>query len=145
MSLQHPLANILNLLVSSAFSTTQLFSSLSQTCRRLNAAGENHKTTQRCANKNSQFPISALLSNPFPCPWSALSLLFHRDNPIIFYYFESPLPTFCPSVLLGGRTAYFTQKFEVLRHEFYQHPYPKCTSLFPFSFSGRGIHSPVFA
>lgn len=56
-SLQHPLATIVNLVSFFAFSTIQLFF-LFQTHRRLNAAGENHKTTQICANKNSVSNLS---------------------------------------------------------------------------------------
>lgn len=77
-----------------AFSTIQLFAFLFQTHRRLNAAGENHKTTQICANKNSASNLSTTKQS-FYMPWSALSPLSHKDNPI-FYYLQSPSPSSVP-------------------------------------------------
>lgn len=77
-----PLATALNLCTSFAFCTMQLVSFLSQMHRRLNAAGENHKTTQICANKNSQFPMSKQSFN-IPLASSVSSFPQRRSNNIL--------------------------------------------------------------
>lgn len=77
-----PPATALNLCASFAFCTMQLVSFLSQMHRRLNAAGENHKTTQICANKNSQFPMSKQSFN-IPLASSVSSFPQRRSNNIL--------------------------------------------------------------
>lgn len=99
----------LYLITSFAFSTTQLFSCMSQTYRWLNAAGENHKTTQICASKNSQCPISALLSNPSTCPWSAVSPFPTETIQYYFTILSPPSHLLSLSLLLGGLASYFTE------------------------------------